>query len=270
MRGEDGILGGYAGRILVVSSIGWAVIQVSRRTLPALLPTISEELAITPTAVGFLLTVLSATYALMQYPSGRFSDRFSRKGPLVIGVMLSMLGCLLLWSARGYGGLFGGVLVIGLGAGIYPTSARALVSDLFVARRGEAFGIHTALGDLGSAVAAGVALAVVSLATWRSAFLPTAIGLGAIAVVIHISGQETYQVGRFALGFKETFGTLLGKASVRRVLVAYALYVVVIESVIGFLPALIQLEKGMSLMIASAGYATFFLRGSWRGRSPDD
>lgn len=261
MSEEDGILAGYAGRMLVVSSIGWAMIQISRRTLPALLPTISKDLAITPTAVGFLLTVLSATYAVMQYPSGRFSDRFSRKGPLFVGVTLSVFGCLLLWSANVYRVLLGGVLVIGFGAGIYPTSARALVSDLFVARRGEAFGIHTALGDLGSAVAAGVAFAAVSLATWRSAFLPTAIGLGAIAVVIHISSRETYQVGRFGLGFRETFETLLGKASVRRVLVAYALYVVAIEGVIGFLPALIQLEKGMSPMIASAGYATFFIAG---------
>jgi fucose permease len=113
MSGEDGILEGYAGRMLVVGSIGWAMIQICRRTLPALLPIMSEELTITPTAVGFLLTVLSTTYAVMQYPSGRFSDRFSRKGPLVVGVMLSVLGCFLLWSAHGYEVLLGGVLVIG-------------------------------------------------------------------------------------------------------------------------------------------------------------
>lgn len=148
-----------------------------------------------------------------------------------------------------------------MGAGIYLTSARALVSDLFVARRGEAFGIHTALGDLGSAVAAGVALAAVNLATWRSAFLPTAIGLGVIAVVLHMSSRETYQVGRFGLGFQETFETLLGKASVRRVLVAYTLYVVAIEGVIGFLPSLIQLEKGMSPRSRVPGTRRFFIAG---------
>lgn len=261
MSGDQSIFAGYAGSMLIVSSIGWSMIQISRRTLPALLPSISEELAITPTAAGLLLTVLSATYAVMQYPSGRFSDRFSRKGPLIVGLILSLLGCLLLWSANGYEVLFGGVLILGLGAGIYPTSARALVADLFDVRRGEAFGIHTALGDIGSAVAAGVALAALSLAVWRSAFVPTAIGLGAIAVVIHVTSRETYQIGSFALGFQETFETLLDNSSIRWVLVAYALYVVAIEGVIGFLPALIQLEKGMTPTMASFGYAMFFISG---------
>lgn len=260
-KGDTSIFSGYAGQMLIVSSLGWAIIQLGRRTLPALLPTISDELGLTATDAGVLLTILSATYAVMQYPSGRFSDRFSRKGPLVAGVVCSVVGCLLLGVAVGYMGLIAGVLVVGVGAGIYPTSARALVSDLFVERRGEAFGIHTASGDVGSALAAGVALVALTLATWRGAFMLTAVCLAIIVILIHISSRGTYQFGFFSLGLKNTVGTLFRLQSVRQLLVAYSLYVIAIEGIIGFLPALLQVEKGMSPAVASAGYATFFIAG---------
>ena len=260
-KADTSIFAGYAGRMLVVSSLGWATIQLGRRTLPALLPTISTELGVTATEAGVLLTILSATYAVMQYPSGRFSDRFSRKGPLVVGVVCSVIGCFLLGTAGGYPGLIAGVLIVGVGAGVYPTSARALVSDLFVERRGEAFGIHTASGDVGSAVAAGVALAALTLATWRDAFLLTAGCLAFIVLLVHVSSRETYRFGFFALGLRDTVATLFGLPSVRQLLIAYSLYVIAIEGIIGFLPALLQVEKGMSPTIASAGYATFFIAG---------
>jgi MFS family permease len=258
---DTSILSGYAGQMLIVSSLGWATLQLGRRTLPALLPTISDEIGITATEAGLLLTTLSATYAIMQYPSGRFSDQFSRKGPLVVGVGCSVIGCLLLGSAVEYIGLITGVLVVGVGAGVYPTSARALVSDLFVERRGEAFGIHTASGDVGSALAAGVALAALTLATWRGAFLFTAVCLAIIIVLIHVSSRDTYRFGYFSLGLRNTAETLLGVRSVRQLLVAYSLYVIAIEGIIGFLPALLQVEKGLSPAVASAGYATFFIAG---------
>lgn len=245
----------------MVSSLGWAIVQLARRLLPALLPSMSAEIGFSAAESGILLTVLSASYASMQYPSGRFSDRFSRKGPLVAGIGCTVVGCLVLGWARSYVALLLGVLILGVGAGSYPTSARALVSDLFSERRGEAFGLHTASGDLGSAMAAGVAVLAVTLATWRAAFVPTALCLVLIGGVVHLGSRGTYQYGRFSLGLRDSVSTLLGTRSMRWLLVAYVLYVIAVQGVIGFLPALLQFEKGMSPAVAGLGYAIFFVVG---------
>jgi MFS family permease len=153
--------------------------------------------------------------------------------------------------------------VVGLGAGLYPTAARALISDLFVDRRGQAFGLHTALGDLGNATAAGVAVAALLVATWQAAFLPVASVLLMILITVHFWNQELYVLTPVDLGLRSTGHRLFEKSRMRWLLVAYALYAFTWQSIAGFLPTFLQIQKEFSVSLASTGFAALFIIGAF-------
>ena len=252
---------GYTGRLFVTASLGWLFVQMGRQLLPPLLPNIIEDLAITSTQAGFALTLLWGLYALFQYPSGRLSDRLSRKTLVVAGMGLVCLGFGLVAGTVSYPMFLFGAAVVGVGAGLYPTAARALISDLFVARRGQAFGLHTASGDLGNAFAAGLAVLAVTLAVWEAAFLPMVVLAAATVFALHVWSREPYVFRSASLGVRATAARLFGNARLRWFLVAYMLFAFTWQSTTGFLPTFLQAEKGFSVGLASTGFAVLFLVG---------
>jgi predicted MFS family arabinose efflux permease len=261
-RDEERLVTGYSGRLLLAVSIGWGLIQTGRLVVPPLLPAISADLGISTARAGFALTVLWGLYALLQYPSGRLSDRLSRKTLLVGGLVLLCVGFLALSAAPTYAVFVVGAAVVGVGAGLYPTPARSLVSDLFVARRGQAFGIHTASGDTGGVVAAGLATLVLGVATWRAAFLPVVTVVAAVAVALHVWSREEYVLARVDLAVGDTGRRLLEEPEFRWLLVSYCLYAFTWQSVAGFLPTYLQVGKGLSPTLANTGFAALFVVGA--------
>lgn len=249
---------GYSGRLFLTVSLGWLFIQMGRQLLPPLLPNIIDDLAITSTQAGFALTLMWGLYALFQYPSGRLSDRLSRKTLLVSGMGFVCLGFFIVSGTLSYSMFLFGAAVVGVGAGLYPTAARAFVSDLFVSRRGQAFGLHTSLGDLGNAAAAGVAVLAIAVATWNAAFLPMVVLAGAILIAIHVWSRESYVFETTSLGVRSTGRRLLGNDRLRWFLLAYMLYALTWQSMNGFLPTFLQAEKGFSVALASTGFAVLF------------
>ncbi|MFQ3294358.1 MAG: MFS family permease [Halobacteriales archaeon] len=259
---DERLLTGYSGRLLIAISVGWGLIQTGRLVLSPMLPTIIEELHITSATAGFSLTVLWALYALLQYPSGRLSDRLSRRTLLIGGLTLAVLGFSLFTVSETYPVFMVGIVILGLGAGLYPTAARALVSDLFVERRGQAYGLHTASGDLGGATAAGLSVVALAVASWQGAFPPIVVGLAAVAIALHVWGREPYRVERVDLEIGRTARRLLGSVRTRRLLVAYTLYAFVWQGATAFVPTFLQAEKAFSQGEASAAFAVLFLVGA--------
>jgi MFS family permease len=179
----------------------------------------------------------------------------------VAGLALFGAGSLVVSQTVSYPMFLVGVAVVGIGAGMYPTAARALVSDLFVARRGQAFGLHTASGDLGNALAAGAATAAVAVATWQTAFLPIVALFGGLVVAVHAWSREAYVVETVDLEVRATGRRLLGTARLRWFLVAYTLFAFTWQSTTGFLPTFLQAEKSFSVGLASTAFAFLFLVG---------
>jgi MFS family permease len=259
---EERLVRGYSGRIFLTLSFGWVFLQMGRQVIPPMLPNIITDLEITSTQAGVSLTLLWGVYALSQYPSGRLSDQLSRKTLIVSGLCLSIVGLLVISGTVAYPMLLIGAGVMGLGIGLYPTAARALISDLFVQRRGQAFGLHTASGDLGNTIAAGLAVAAVAVATWQTAFLPVALLLGVTLIAIHFWSREEYIFTTATLEIQSTCRRLLGDVRLRWLLVSYMLFAFTWQSTTGFLPTFLQFEKGFSVGLASSGFAFLFLVGT--------
>ena len=258
---RERLLTGYSGRLFLTVSLGWLFVQMGRQLLPPLLPNLIDDLAITSTQAGFALSLMWGLYAVFQYPSGRLSDRLSRKTLLVSGMGFTCIGFLAVSGTVSYPMFLFGTAVVGVGAGLYPTAARALVSDLFVERRGQAFGLHTASGDLGNAFAAGLAVLAVSLATWKAAFVPMVVSTGAVLLAIHVWSRESYVFETASLEIRSTAKRLFSTARLRWLLAAYALFAFTWQSTAGFLPTFLQVEKGFSVGLASTGFAVLFLVG---------
>lgn len=259
---DERLLSGPTGRLLLTASVGWAAIQTGRLVLSPMLPAVMADLRITEFEAGVAFTVMWGLYALGQYPSGRLSDRLTRPSLLVSGLALLSVGFLALAAAPNYPLYVLGAAIVGAGAGLYPTAARALVSDLFVDRRGQAFGLHTASGDLGGAAAAGLAVAVLAVATWRDAFLPVVVVLAVVLLLLHAWRPEPYEIRRVDLAVGDTARRLLGDRRFGVLLAGYVLYAFTWQGAVGFLPAFLQNAKGFSTGLAGGGFAALFVVGA--------
>lgn len=259
---EEKLFSGSTGLLFVTVSAGWMMIQMGRQLLPPLLPNIIESLAITSFQAGIGISLMWGIYALFQYPSGRLSDELSRKTLLVGGLLVTTLGFVVMLFSSTYLIFLVAVCIIGLGSGLYPTAARAFLSDVFTQRRGQAFGIHTASGDIGNAASAGVAVAVLAVATWKTAFLPLALLLFVVVVVLHYKSDETYVFSKVELGITETAYRLFYHSHLRRLIFVYMLYAITWQSVTAFLPTYLQIAKEFSVALASAGFGAVFVVGA--------
>ncbi|MFB6133391.1 MAG: MFS transporter [Halanaeroarchaeum sp.] len=259
---EETLLTGYSGRLLLAVSVGWFAVQGGRLVVSPLLPAIQTDLGIGSTRAGIALSSLWGLYALLQYPSGRLSDTLSRKTLLVAGLLAVSVGFLSLSAAPTYLAFLGGALLVGFGAGLYPTPARGLLSDLFVRRRGQAFGIHTAAGDLGGVAAAGLATAVLAIATWRVGFLPAVAVLLAVALALHVWSRESYVLARPRLAAGDTARRLFATGRTRWLLIAYTAFAFTWQATTGFLPTYLQVGKSFTPAVANVAFGALFVVGT--------
>jgi len=271
MAGEDGggagderLLTGYSGRVFLLVAVGTLVVNLGRGAIPPLLPAIIEDLSITPAAAGIALTAIRVAFAVCQYPSGRAADELSRKLAIVAGLGVTLAGFALLAWVGSYPVLVASAVLLGVGSAFFFVAERILLSDLFVARRGRAFGLNSAVSRVGSMGAAGLAVVALSVGPWQTAFLPVALLLAAVGAAFHRLVREPYRVGRIGRvesNLRATVARVFGTRQVRWLVTAYTLVIFAWEGTLGFLPAFLQASKGLSPAFASGGFATLFAVG---------
>jgi predicted MFS family arabinose efflux permease len=247
--------------MLVTLSVGWALIQTGRFVLSPLLPAIIDDLAITEATAGLAFAALGGVYAVAQFPSGRFSDQWTRATLIVPGLVVLAAGFLLLSVAGSYLVFVAAAVVIGLGKGLFAIPSRALVSDLYVERRGRALGVFAAGTDAGGLLASGIAVVVLAVATWHVPFVPVAVTLAALTALFVRWSDEPYRVEPAQLELSTTVRRLVASGSQRRTLVAYSLFYFMVGGFISFFPTYLAQEKGFSPSLASVAFAIVFAVG---------
>lgn len=265
----ESLVRGYSGRVFLLVAVGVMVANLGRQALPPLLPAIIEGLAITPAAAGIAITVMRVCFAVLQYPSGRVADAVSRKIAIVVGLAVMVVGFAVLTQVPTYSVLLVSTALLGIGSAFFFVSERVLLSDLFVEKRGRAFGFNSAISRIGSILAAGLAVAALAVGSWQLAFVPVVVLLVGITAGFHVVSREPYGVGdlrRFTDGdregqLRETVRRVFGTSEVRWLVVAYTLIIFVWEGVLAFLPLYLQASKGFSTGIASGGFAALLAVG---------
>lgn len=249
---------GYSGRLLLTVSITYLAIQLGRNILPPLLPAIMADLAIDSFRAGIAITLVTVAYAIAMYPGGHLSDQLSRKSVLVAAGTVTILGFGLLTVTTTYVMFLAAAVTLGLGAGLYWIALRALLADLYVRRRGQAFGIQDALGFVGPILAAGAAIVILAVAPWQAGFAPIIVVLLASILLTHRWLDEAYAIGGIELDVRATGRRVFGDAHVRRLLVAYTCGIFAMQAIIGFLPVFLQVEHGFSGTASSVGFGVLF------------
>lgn len=255
------VASGYAGKMLLIVALAWAVIQLARFAIPPLLPEIRADLTMSLAQAGIALTVLQGVYALVQYPSGRLSDQWTRATLLAPSFVVLFVGIILFGLAWDYLIFLLAAAIFGIGKGLFAIPARALVSDLFVSRRGRALGIFGAGTDLGGVLASGAAIVVLAIATWRATFLPLALLLIGLAVMYLWLNTESFERGPPNLAVASTGRRLLETPAQRQAILAFVLFYFMVNGVLNFLPEFLRETKAMSPAAASAAFAALFALG---------
>lgn len=256
---NERLFSGYSGKMFFILSFGWFTTQLGRRALPPLLPGIITDLSMTSAQAGIALSIMSGLYAIIHYPSGRLADELTRRTVIVTGISVMSLGFALLTISSNYIRFLVGVSFVGLGAGFYAVPLRALLADLFVERRGQAFGINTAFGATGNVLAALLAVVTIHVGAWQLSFFPVIFLLVPLFFLFNKYSQEKLIVRRIHLDLKVTIYRVLTSGRIRWLIATYSLFMFTWQGVLGFLPTFLEIEKGFSPVVASGSFALVFL-----------
>lgn len=241
----------------MVLFLGWSTLQCGRFLLPPLLPRITETLGFSPGGIGLALTVFGLIYALVQYPSGFYSDALSRATLLVPGFVVLIASFVVIGFAVTAAIFVVGLVLLGIGKGLFASPSRALVGELFTSRRGRALGMYSAGTDLGGLAAAGLAVLVLATATWRWAFVPVVAILALVTLLFVVWNREGYELARIDLTPGETMGRIVGTSAQRDLVVAFAIFYFFVGGLTNFFPTLL-VDAGFSESLAGASFALLF------------
>ncbi|WP_442904971.1 MFS transporter [Haladaptatus sp. CMSO5] len=247
--------------MLLTVSLGWALLQLGRTLLSPLLPAILIDLNMSEATAGIALALFQGVYGVAQFPSGAYSDTWSRTALILPGLGLLVVGFTVFGLAGGLAAFFAASILIGFGKGLFATPSRALVSDLFVANRGRALGVYAAGTDLGGLLASGIAILALTYATWRAPFFPIAIGLAMLGLLYWSWTTEEYNIGEKRLNVTATFSGLVASSHQRVTLVAFSLFYFMVGGFISFFPTYLTNAKDFPVSLASATFAIVFLVG---------
>ena len=246
--------------MLLVLSFGWATLQCGRFLLPPLLPRITETLAFSPAGIGLTLTAFGLVYAVVQYPSGTYSDALSRATLILPGFLVLLVSFVAIALSVTAGIFVVAVILLGVGKGLFASPSRALLGDLFTARRGRALGIYSAGTDVGGLFASGLAVVVLATTVWQVAFLPVIALLALVTGLFVLWNSEPYERARVQLEPGETVGRLVATPQQREILLAFVVFYFYVGGLTNFFPTLL-VAAGFSETVAGASFALLFATG---------
>jgi predicted MFS family arabinose efflux permease len=148
-----------------------------------LLPRLADDLSVSVTVAGQLVTVFALTYALSSPILSALSSGIGRRNLLLGSMVAFALANFIASTATSYWQLMGARILLACAAGLYVPSASALAGAVVSpARRGTALAIVN--GGTSSAVALGVPLGAVigNVFGWRMTF----VGVGILACLAFI------------------------------------------------------------------------------------
>lgn len=258
---REQLFSGNTGQIFFLITFLSFCLSLTGHLLPPLLPAIIDDLSVTAFLAGIAITAQRIAGASMEYPSGRIADQLSRTTVLLGCIGLVIIGVSILSVSISYTLFVIGLVVIGVGKGMYSTASRALLSDIYRRKRGRAFGINMMGSEFAGILGAGVAIIVVVVATWRAAFLPIVIVLFPLIFVFYHYSKEPVRIASIDLGMQDTGNRIFGDSSLRWVLVVYCLYVLSASGVSTFLPLFLIEVHSVSFAFASSAFASLYVMG---------
>lgn len=159
-------------RILSLIGAGHMMSHFYSNTLPPLLPILNQDLGISYTMLGALLSLRGIMSSAGQVPAGFLVDRYGANLLLSIGLALCALGTILTAGATDYWMILVGGVVLGVGNSVFhPADYSIMAGSIDEKYMGRAFSLHSFSGNLGNAIAPVVLIGITTFYNWRVALL---------------------------------------------------------------------------------------------------
>jgi EmrB/QacA subfamily drug resistance transporter len=172
--------------ILLALCLAAFVISVDVTIVNVALPTLVRSLGASTTELQWVVDAYSLVFAALVLAAGSLSDRFGRKGTLLIGLGVFALASLAGAISATTGELIAARAVMGLGAALMFPSTLSLLVNVFTERgdRAKAIGLWGATTGVGIAMGPIVGGWLLERFAWGSIFVFMAIVAAAIAVLV--------------------------------------------------------------------------------------
>jgi len=155
-----------------VMAVSFMVNAMDRQVFYPLLPDIAESYGFSLSQGGLLATGFALGMALSGLPAGYLLDRYSRKGVIIISMVIYSVGTIATPLAGGLSDMMAYRLISGFGEGMQAAGLFAAAGAYFFHRRGFAFGLLVAAFGVGVFIGplAGTHFAAVQ-GSWRAPFV---------------------------------------------------------------------------------------------------
>jgi MFS transporter, FSR family, fosmidomycin resistance protein len=266
-----------AWRELWLITIGHGLTHWYPATFYLLLPLIGNELGLSYSQIGLIMTCKYIASAIANVPGGVLVDTVGRKG-LLMAVSLFWIGFpyLLIGFTHSYPMLLACVALVGFGNSLWHPTAIPTLGRRYPERKGLVLSVHGMGGNVGDAIAPIVIGAALTVFTWREVVvLNVAPGLMVAALLFLFLGSmrlgpkhsdaETQSFAQYFAGLRDLFRSrslvLLSTGSAFRTMTQSAL--------LTFLPVYLANEMGYSPLwvgaclfaLQAAGFAASPLAG---------
>ena len=235
--------------MLLITWLGWVCIYLLKSVVPPLLPVLSAELGLSHAEAGLLETAYLIGYIAAKMPAGALSDRLGPRRLLAASMVgYGAASAATMW-AGGFADIFALRLLVGLFQGVHLPVANALLSDRFGDRQGRAIGFNESGPNVGNTLAYPLTVAIMSVWSWRAAFLVLslpAFALSAVAMLLmRDEPKRPSDEATHGAGVRGYWRVLLPYA------IAHGVYNLVLRAAFTFTPSFLVEYRGMT--VASAG-----------------
>ena len=181
-------------RTVAVVSVGHFFSHFYILVLPPLFPLLKNELEVSYTSLGLLVSVFSLSTGIFLIPAGYVVDRYGPVMLLAAGLALESCAILLMGLSSSFAALLLLVFVAGLGNSVFHPADYSILSAAVGAERlGRAFSIHTFSGHAGFAMAPLLMALFVTTIGWRMGLIMVGLAGLAAAVLILTSRGHLYR-----------------------------------------------------------------------------
>jgi MFS family permease len=237
-------------------AVGHSLTHWYPATFYLLLPLIGNELGLSYTEIGFVMTCQYIAGAVSNIPGGMFVDTVGRKG-FLLALSLFWIGFpyLLMGFTHSYWLLLACICLVGIGNNLWHPTAIPTLARRFPERKGLVLSIHGMGGNVGDALAPLVVGALLVTLTWREiVFVNLVPGVVIACLILAYLGsmrmtsgdenarKEGQSLAQYLRGLRE----LLQNRGVVLLTVSSAFRTMTQSALLTFLPLFLAREMGYS------------------------